>query len=119
MLAVLAGAFGAHALRGQVTEEAMAVYQTGALYHFLHALGLLVIGALKVTPPMQVRVCRAGLALLIGMVIFSGSLYALAVTQWRWLGMITPFGGVALVLGWLQLALCVPRILDASARDEG
>lgn len=105
LLGVVAGAFGAHALRGRLDVDLIALYQTAALYHFLHALALLVLGALTVQPNWQVPFCRAGWLLLSGLVVFSGSLYALALLRWRWLGTVTPVGGVLLVLGWLQLAL--------------
>jgi uncharacterized membrane protein YgdD (TMEM256/DUF423 family) len=116
-LGVLAGAFGAHALRGHVTPELLAVYQTGVLYHLLHALALVALG-LGLAPGSAESVARARLEpalrrsaalLLFGIVVFSGSLYALVLTGERWLGMVTPVGGVAFVLGWLLLAVAAAR----------
>jgi uncharacterized membrane protein YgdD (TMEM256/DUF423 family) len=93
-LAVAFGAFGAHALRARLSTDLLAVYQTGVLYHFWHALGILAVRA-------------AGWLLAAGIVLFSGSLYALALTGERWLGAITPAGGLAFILGWLALAFAV------------
>lgn len=102
-LGVAAGAFGAHALRAQLTERYLEAYQTGVRYHLVHALALLLLGALA---PRLLPWARrtAGNAFVIGTLIFSGSLYLLAITGVRWFGMITPVGGVALLVGWAALA---------------
>ncbi len=98
-LGVAAGAFGAHGLRGRVTAELLAAYQTGARYHLIHALALILMGALA--PRLSSRATAvSGWAFVIGVVVFSGSLYALALTGTRWLGAVTPFGGVSLLVGW-------------------
>jgi uncharacterized membrane protein YgdD (TMEM256/DUF423 family) len=103
--AVGLGAFGAHGLKGRLDAYAMGVYEKAVFYHFVHALGLLIVslmprlGLLDSTPAGWV----AGL-LAAGIVLFSGSLYLLAVTGVRLLGAITPVGGVAFIAGWLLLA---------------
>jgi uncharacterized membrane protein YgdD (TMEM256/DUF423 family) len=99
-LAVLFGAFGAHMLRGLLERAGTIQYwQTGVLYHLAHAVVLLVLAGWRPVPRL------AFLLLLCGVVFFSGSLYALALTNFRWLGAITPLGGVGMLLGWLSLAL--------------
>jgi uncharacterized membrane protein YgdD (TMEM256/DUF423 family) len=104
-LAVGLGAFGAHELRARVDTYRMGVYEKAALYHFLHALGILVVSILPRTGALPEgdagTVCAV---LLAGIVFFSGSLYLLAITGNRWLGAITPVGGVAFIAGWLLLA---------------
>ena len=105
---VAAGAFGAHGLRKVLSPELLAIYHTGARYHLIHALALVLVGALA--PRLAgagrrgraVDVAGAGFAL--GVLIFSGSLYVLAISGQRWLGAITPIGGVAFMVGWLSLA---------------
>ncbi|MEO5719578.1 MAG: DUF423 domain-containing protein [Chthoniobacterales bacterium] len=103
-LAVGLGAFGAHALKGTlVTNATTEVWKTAALYHFLHALALLVLAALpSVSRPV------AGL-FLSGILLFSGSLYLLALTNVKWLGAITPLGGLCFLAGWLWLIAWPPR----------
>lgn len=107
-LAVAAGAFGAHALSGTVAPDRLAVWETAARYQMYHALGLLVVAYLagqKSAGPARV----AGWAFIAGSVIFSGSLYLLTLTGLRWLGAVTPLGGVAFLIGWLTLAWGVWR----------
>lgn len=104
-LAVAAGAFGAHALRASLAPELFAAFQTGVQYHFVHALGLLIVAMLWLHWPQSARSLSIVCALLIaGIVLFSGSLYALAITGVRGLGAITPFGGVAWLAAWIVLA---------------
>ena len=100
---VALGAFGAHGLKTRVTPEMLTVWQTGVFYHLVHALGLLLVGILSHLMPEAVMVRNAGWAILLGMVLFSGSLYALVLTGIKPLGMITPFGGIAFLVGWLLL----------------
>jgi uncharacterized membrane protein YgdD (TMEM256/DUF423 family) len=109
LAAVALGAFGAHGLRARLGADMMSVYETAVQYHFYHALGLLLIGlaATHFGPTALLR--WSGLAMILGLVLFSGSLYALSVTGVRWLGAITPFGGTAFMLGWLLLALAAWR----------
>jgi len=103
-LAVMLGAFGAHGLKAKVTAEQLAWWHTGVDYHFYHALGLLVIGALMATQPQLALPKGSAWALQIGIVIFSGSLYAMTLGAPRWFGAITPIGGTAFIIGWLWLA---------------
>jgi len=111
-LAVAAGAFGAHALRARLTPDLLAVFETGARYQMYHALALLAV-ALLVVPvadtPSETWVNAAGWCFVAGTVVFSGSLYALALTGTRWLGAVTPLGGAAFLAGWLCLALAARR----------
>jgi uncharacterized membrane protein YgdD (TMEM256/DUF423 family) len=102
-VAVGAGAFGAHGLRARLSPELLAVFETGARYQMYHALGLFVAAwaATRWPGPWPVR---AGWLFLAGTVLFSGSLYALALTGARWLGAVTPLGGLAFLAGWLCLA---------------
>ena len=104
-LAVMTGAFGAHALRGRLDEYAKGIYQTAVLYHFLHALGLFMVSFLPRTGTLtEARAGRVCLLFLLGILLFSGSLYALAVTGVRALGAITPLGGLSFIAAWLLLA---------------
>ena len=100
---VALGAFGAHGLKTKVTPEMLAVWQTGVLYHLVHALGLLLVGVLCQLMPEAAMVRNAGWAILLGIVLFSGSLYVLVLTGVKPFGMITPFGGIAFLVGWLLL----------------
>jgi uncharacterized membrane protein YgdD (TMEM256/DUF423 family) len=108
-LAVALGAFGAHLLRERISVESMAIYQTGVQYHMSHALALLGLAALsdKIRKPDII-----GWLFIFGVVIFSGSLYLLAITGHRWLGAITPLGGVCFLSGWAVFAW-------QAARSEG
>jgi uncharacterized membrane protein YgdD (TMEM256/DUF423 family) len=104
-LAVMIGAFGAHALQGRLDAYSKSVYETGVMYHFFHALGLLVVSFLPrigaLTAPRATWVCAL---LLAGVVLFSGSLYTLAISGVRMLGAVTPFGGLAFIAAWVLLA---------------
>ena len=100
--AVAMGAFGAHAVADRVTAARLAVFQTGAHYHLVHAVVLLVVAALPLYRPRLQRLAAAAFAVGIG--IFSGSLYLLVLTDTAWLGAITPIGGVCLLAGWACLA---------------
>ena len=103
-LAVGLGAFAAHGLRSRVTAEALAAFETGARYHMYHALALLAV-AWAVTRWPGPWVTTAGWLFVAGTVLFSGSLYLLALTGVRALGAITPLGGLAFILGWLALVV--------------
>ncbi len=102
-LGVGAGAFAAHGLKARLTPDLLAVFETGARYQMIHALALLAVGLLLARTPHP-AVTASGWLFIIGVVIFSGSLYLLAVTGVRWLGAITPIGGLAMIAGWLSLA---------------
>lgn len=102
-LAVTLGAFGAHGLKSQLTETSLAVYQTGVHYHFYHALGLILAGIIIMQNTPSVAFKLSGWLMLTGIILFSGSLYLLGITNIRWLGVITPFGGMAFIIAWLAL----------------
>jgi uncharacterized membrane protein YgdD (TMEM256/DUF423 family) len=108
-LAVILGAFGAHALKTRLPADLLEVYQTAVLYHFWHALGVLAVGLALQQLPDAGWLRAAGWLLTAGVVLFCGSLYLLAFTGARWLGAVTPFGGVAFILGWLALAVAALR----------
>ena len=105
LLVVLIGAFGAHGLKARLTAENMAIFQTGVQYHFYHAVGLILVGliATQLSSPPYLR--WSAWLMMMGIILFSGSLYALSITNIRWLGMITPVGGVAFILAWLMLTI--------------
>ena len=108
LLSVAAGAFGAHALRARLSPEYLAVFETAARYQMFHALGLLAVAwAVGRWPGALPQ--WAGWLFVAGTVLFSGSLYALALTGVRWLGAITPLGGIAFLVGWLCLFLSARR----------
>jgi uncharacterized membrane protein YgdD (TMEM256/DUF423 family) len=109
-LAVIVGAFGAHALRGRMDTYSTSVYETGVMYHFFHALGILIVSLLpKAGFLSQTQTSWVCGLLAAGIVLFSGSLYVLAVTRVPMLGAITPFGGVSFIAGWLVLAWALLR----------
>lgn len=103
MTAVAAGAFGAHALRARLPADLLAVFETGARYQMYHALALLAVAWAAERWPSGAAVA-AGWAFVAGIVVFSGSLYVLALSGARWLGAVTPLGGVAFLAGWALLA---------------
>jgi uncharacterized membrane protein YgdD (TMEM256/DUF423 family) len=104
-LAVGMGAFGAHALKGRLDEYSLSVYEKAVFYNFVHALGILLIALLARSGLVGAAGGnRAAWLLAIGILLFSGSLYALALSGTRLLGAITPFGGVAFIAGWILLA---------------
>ncbi|MBK6283380.1 MAG: DUF423 domain-containing protein [Draconibacterium sp.] len=105
-LAVAIGAFGAHGLKSHISVEMMQIYKTGVEYHFYHALGLLFIGVLSVSYPSGLLNWSA-IMLAVGIILFSGSLYVLAITGINWLGVITPFGGLCFIAGWVLLFITV------------
>ncbi len=100
VLAVAFGAFGAHALKARIAPELMQVYKTGVEYHFYHALGLILVGMAAFHLPQSAWLRAAGWAMLAGIVLFSGSLYLLALTGLAWLGAITPLGGLGFIVAW-------------------
>jgi uncharacterized membrane protein YgdD (TMEM256/DUF423 family) len=107
-LAVGFGAFGAHGLRERLDADALAVFDIAARYQMYHALALLAVGFLALrVDNLTIRI--AGSAFLLGIVLFSGSLYALALTGQRWMGMITPVGGLSFIVGWVALAIAAYR----------
>jgi uncharacterized membrane protein YgdD (TMEM256/DUF423 family) len=101
--AVGLGAFGAHALRSRLTPERAATFETGVRYQLAHALGLFVVVFLRTIGPDHVAETIAGVLFVAGTVLFSGSLYVLALTGDRRWGIVTPFGGLCFLAGWLAL----------------
>ena len=109
-LAVGMGAFGAHSLSDRLKAlGTSATFETAAQYQMYHALALLAVGLLSLAGRTGTAVTVAGWGFLLGILIFSGSLYILSLTGIRWLGAITPIGGVALLVGWLALAVASGR----------
>ena len=109
MLAVVLGAFGAHGLKKILTPELLTTFATGVQYHFYHAIGLIVVGLVAFHLPASMQLRLSGWLMLAGIVLFSGSLYLLAVTGIRWLGAVTPLGGVCFIIAWAMLALAVVK----------
>jgi uncharacterized membrane protein YgdD (TMEM256/DUF423 family) len=116
LLGVAAGAFGAHALEGAVTPERLAVFDTAARYHLVHALAIVLAGAMAMWLPLT-RV--AGWLFTLGIVVFAGSLYLLVLLDAGWLGAITPIGGLAFMAGWGVLAWAGFRSDRAADRPSG
>ncbi len=106
VFAVGIGAFGAHGLKSHLSEEMMQIYKTGVEYHFYHALGLLLIGVLSLSMPSGYLKWSA-ILLSAGIILFSGSLYSLAITGMKSLGAITPLGGLSFIAGWVLLFIGV------------
>jgi uncharacterized membrane protein YgdD (TMEM256/DUF423 family) len=109
MLGVMLGAFGAHALRGRLSADHYTVYQTAVQYHFWHALALLGVGLLMSQWPQAAMLRWSAFAMTLGLVLFCGSLYALALTGIRTFGMVTPLGGATWIVAWALLAWAVLR----------
>lgn len=105
-LAVALGAFGAHALREHLGPDRLAVYQTGIQYQMYHALALLLLAVLSERHP---GVRLSGLLFSLGILLFSGSLYALSITERNLFGVVTPFGGLCFLAGWLNLMVAATR----------
>lgn len=103
LLAVALGAFGAHVLKDRLEPGQLSAFEVGVRYQMYHALALLAIAWVMTVRPS--RIARAAAVLmLMGIILFSGSIYGLTLASWRWLGPVTPIGGVALMIGWLLLA---------------
>lgn len=112
LFAVAFGAFGAHALKSRLDASAMATFETASQYHFYHSLALLAVGLIALSQPHTLMLRTSGWLFFVGIVIFSGSLYVLSISGLRWLGAITPIGGLAFMGGWLCLAIASSRLLD-------
>lgn len=108
-LAVLLGAFAAHVLKQRLNPDMLELFRTGVQYHVMHALALLAVGLVGRRQAPDRVLGLAGWSMLAGILLFSGSLYLLAWTGARWLGAITPVGGIAFVVGWLALVTAVAR----------
>ena len=107
-LSVGAGAFGAHALKARLPQDLQVIFETGARYHMYHALALVAVGLFGTVRPSALLE-YAGWAMLAGIVLFSGSLYALALSGVRVLGAITPLGGLGFLAGWALFAVAAWR----------
>jgi uncharacterized membrane protein YgdD (TMEM256/DUF423 family) len=109
-LGVALGAFGAHGLKSTLSADMLANFETGVRYQMVHALALLVVAlALGMAQWQNRLLVVGGWLFVVGVVIFSGSLYVLSITGLRWLGAITPIGGVAFIAGWVCLAIAALR----------
>jgi uncharacterized membrane protein YgdD (TMEM256/DUF423 family) len=104
-LGVVAGAFGAHGLEGKISARNLGIFETAARYQMYHAPAIIAVGLLLAIGRSSGFLKASGWLFAVGTVVFSGSLYALALTDQRWLGAITPFGGLAQILGWFALAI--------------
>lgn len=105
-ISVAGGAFAAHALRERLSDRALEIFETGARYQMYHALALLAVGLwLSQTETSQPLLATAGIAFIIGVVLFSGSLYGLSLTGFKGLGAIAPLGGLAFIMGWVCLGV--------------
>lgn len=108
-LVVMLGAFGAHGLKEKLSAEMLAVYQTGVHYHLFHALGLLALGLVATQMADSAWLKWSGWLMLVGILLFSGSLYVLSLSGLRWLGMITPFGGVSFIAAWILFVIAIAK----------
>ncbi len=110
-LSVMFGAFGAHSLKARLTEKSLATFQTAVLYQFIHSLALILVGilAMHLADEHQKKVARSGWFFTAGIVLFSGSLYSLALGGPKWLGPVTPLGGLCFITGWFLLAFSLPK----------
>ncbi|WP_202113045.1 DUF423 domain-containing protein [Paenibacillus sp. MMS18-CY102] len=104
LLAVALGAFGAHGLKDVLDADMLDVYETGVRYQMYHALGLIAVALLAGKARNPRTILRGAMLLHIGIFIFSGSLYVLSLSGTKWLGAITPLGGVAFIVGWAMIA---------------
>ncbi len=111
--AVVIGAFAAHALKQILAPEAIEVVKTGVQYQMYHALALLLVALWLSHKPTTAGLKAGGLAFILGSLLFSGSLYALALGAPRWLGPVTPLGGLCFLIGWLLVAIAAWRITPA------
>ena len=109
LLVVLIGAFGAHGLKDKLTVENMTIYHTAVQYHFYHAVGLMLVGLIAWHIPASPYIRWSAWLMIMGIILFSGSLYALSITNIRWLGAITPVGGVAFIMAWLILSIGIMK----------
>ncbi|WP_444996546.1 DUF423 domain-containing protein [Aliikangiella sp. IMCC44359] len=110
LTAVLLGAFAAHGLKGSLDSYSLGVFKTAVDYQMHHAIGLLIVGTLSAMEYFSTKFLKlSAIAFIIGIFIFSGSLYALALLHLKWLGAITPFGGLAFIVGWVLLLIAIVK----------
>jgi uncharacterized membrane protein YgdD (TMEM256/DUF423 family) len=105
MIGVGLGAFGAHGLKNVLSPELLTVYQTGVTYQMWHALGLMGISLVHQQSPESKLINWAGWLMFIGIILFSGSLYLLVILNLKWIGIITPIGGVSFIMAWVLIAI--------------
>ena len=117
-IAVVFGAFGAHGLKKTLSESMLIVYRTGVDYHLMHSLALLAVGILILLLNERIWLKRSAMLFMIGIVLFSGSLYLLSVGGPRWLGPITPLGGLSFIAGWLSLAVGISKSNIVSLKSK-
>ncbi len=110
-LGVILGAFGAHSLKERLTEQSLETFKTGVLFQFIHSLALILVGllAMQFADEHQKKIERSGWFFTAGIVLFSGSLYSLALGGPKWLGPVTPLGGLSFMIGWFLLAFSLPK----------
>ena len=110
-LSVMLGAFGAHSLKARLSEKSLATFHTAQFYQFMHSLALILVGILilQLGDENSKRLNRAGWFFMAGIIMFSGSLYTLALGGPRWLGPVTPLGGLSFMIGWFLLAFSQPK----------
>jgi uncharacterized membrane protein YgdD (TMEM256/DUF423 family) len=99
------GAFGAHGLKNVLSPELLTIYQTGVTYQMWHALGLMGIALVHQQSPESKLINWAGWLMFIGIIVFSGSLYLLAILDLKWIGILTPIGGVSFIMAWVLIAI--------------
>lgn len=109
-ISVIFGAFASHALKDRLSDRALEIWETGTKYQMYHALALILIALLINRLPASTSLVVAGYAFIAGILLFSGSLYALSLSGIKWLGAITPLGGVAFIIGWICLAVAALAI---------
>jgi uncharacterized membrane protein YgdD (TMEM256/DUF423 family) len=109
LAAVMLGAFGAHGLRAVLSPQQLASYLTGVTYQQLHALGLILLGAIAALTPRSPWLGRAAALFVLGIALFCGSIYAMTFGAPRWLGMVAPVGGTSFMLGWAAVAVHAMR----------
>ena len=107
---VMLGAFGAHGLRGSIEERLLETFQTAVQYQLIHALALLMVGLILLQSGRTMALDITVYAFIAGILLFSGSLYGLVLTEMRWLGPVTPIGGVCFIAGWIALAVAGFRL---------
>jgi|TARA_B100001245_G_C22732917_1_gene355717 uncharacterized membrane protein YgdD (TMEM256/DUF423 family) len=107
-IAILLGSFGAHGLKNKITADYLAIFNTGVKYHFYHALGLIIIGILAFHFPSE-PLNLPSIFFVAGICLFSGSLYVLSITGLKWVGAITPLGGLSFIIGWILTAYYIWR----------
>ena len=107
-LSVAIGAFAAHGLKSKLSEYHLGIFQTGVQYQFYHTFALAIVGLLMLRSPTPM-LRGSGIAFFVGILVFSGSLYLLALTKMKWLGAITPIGGLCFLVGWVLLSIAVCR----------